>query len=458
VLRVAAWRLGATAVSWEFPRRGTPGRCRRTLADVSGRIIHRLKAARTHVGRSNGGGRPKDRVGVLFMQSQTYFGSDSLIHSLIMGNLDRERFEVHAAVNRGTVFDPSASLPALRAAVPDLHIRPTSFGTSINFRSWREKVRDTLVYGPRSLCSLVGLAWYARRHHIDIIHGTEKPRDAFYGYLIAKASGAKTVVHLHVGVNHDWMLGLTQFAMRHADCLLGVSEFVKQSAIDAGYRPDRCYAVVNAIDATNWDPTTDGQAVRDEFAIPSDAVVLSIISRVCIWKGHTELLHALAKVTVEFDNFRLLLVGEDDIRAHPGNTSYIAELRELVGELGLEDKVIFTGFRRDVRNLLAASDIYAMPSFEEPCAVAFLEALAMATPVVALDSGGTKQLVDQGQSGLLSEPYDIDQLSANLLGLMQDPDRRKAMGDHARARVLEYYTPRRIAADVEVVYDDILTG
>jgi glycosyltransferase involved in cell wall biosynthesis len=389
---------------------------------------------------------------VLFMQSQTYFGSDCMIHSLIMRALPRDRFEVHSAVNRGTRWDPSASLPALRD-LPDLRIRPTSFGTSLNFRSWWHRARDTMVYGPRSLVSLIGLAVYARRQGIDIVHCTEKPRDAFYGFLVARAAGAKCVIHLHVGVNHDWMSPLTQLAMRRADALIGVSDFVRDSAVRAGYDPKRCHAVVNAIDAARWDPATDGDATRQSFDVAPDEVLISIISRVCVWKGHTELLHALAKATPELDSWRLLIVGEDDIRAQPGHTSYLDELRTLVNELGLDERVTFTGFRRDIEQLLAASDIYAMPSFEEPCAVAFLEALAMATPVIALDSGGTAQLIDHGRSGLLSQPYDIDELATNLVRLANDPETRAAMGEHGRQRVVDHYTPNRIAADVADVYD-----
>lgn len=401
-----------------------------------------------------------DRVGVLFMQSQTYFGSDSMIHSLIMSELDRSRFEVHAAVNRGTKWDPSASLPALRK-VPGVHIRPTSFGTSINFRSWKQKLRDTVFNGPRSVISLIGLAIYARRHRIKIIHGTEKPRDAFYGYLLAKAAGARSIVHLHVGVNHDWMLSLTQYAMRHATGLLGVSEYVQSTAISSGYEPERVHYVVNAIDATKWDPSISGDDVRAEFGISEGTKVISIISRVYPWKGHRELLKALAKVSPEFDDYRLLLVGEDDIRATPGHGSFIAELREMVAELGLQDHVIFTGFRTDIVKLLAATDIYAMPSYEEPCAVAYLEAMAMATPVIAYRSpggGGTSQLVDDGKAGLLSDAYDIDQLAANLLRLLRNDDERVAMGTYARQRVEEYYTPQRIAADAAVVYDKVLSA
>ena len=399
--------------------------------------------------------RAAGRTGVLFMWSQHSIGSDGMIHSLIMANLDRARYEVHAAANRGSRYETTTAVESLRA-LPDVHVRPTSFGPSLNFRSWWTRVRDAVVTGPRAIASLVGLVVYARRHNVRIVHCTEKPRDSFYGYLVARAAGAKCIIHLHVKVNHDWMLPLTTWAMRRAEGLLGVSEYIKQTAIDSGYRPERCYAVVNAIDASRWEPTTDGSAVRRELGVATDEVVLAIISRVYKWKGHTELLQALAKVAPEFGNWRLLLVGVDDIRAQPGHKSYMAELRELTADLGLEEHVIFTGFRTDIPHVMAATDIYAMPSFEEPCAVAFLEALAMSVPVIALDSGGTSQLVDHGQSGLLSKPYDIDELAANILRLLRDPELRTAMGRHGRERVLEYYTPARIARDAEVVYDHVL--
>jgi glycosyltransferase involved in cell wall biosynthesis len=391
------------------------------------------------------------------MWSQHSIGSDGMIHSLIMANLDRSRFGVHAAANRGSRFETTTAVASLQA-LPDVHVRPTSFGPSLNFRSWWSRLRDAIVTGPRAVASLIGLVIYARRRGIKIVHCTEKPRDAFYGYLVSRAAGAKCVIHLHVKVNHEWMLPLTTWAMRRADGLIGVSDYIRQTAIDSGYRPERCYALVNAIDASRWDPETDGSAVRAELGIAPDDVVLSIISRVYSWKGHTELLQALAKVAPEFGDFRLLLVGVDDLRAQPGHKSYMAELRELTHELGLENHVIFTGFRTDIPQVMAATDIYTMPSFEEPCAVAFLEALAMSVPVIALDSGGTAQLVDHERSGLLSKPYDIDELAANILRLLRDPELRASMGRHGRERVLEYYTPARIARDAEVVYQDILAA
>ena len=119
------------------------------------------------------------KISVLFMQSQSYFGSDSMIHSLIMRHLDRSRVDVHVACNEGDGQNKSPALKALEA-IPDLHVRPTNFGPTVNSRSKSDIARD-LLGGPAALASLGGLIAYAKKNHIDIVHGTEKPRDAFYG-------------------------------------------------------------------------------------------------------------------------------------------------------------------------------------------------------------------------------------------------------------------------------------
>lgn len=395
------------------------------------------------------------KVNVLFMQSQTYFGSDSMIHSLIMRNLDRQVFEVHAACNKGSAGFKPASLNALKT-IPDLKIRPTHFGTTVNFRTRAQIVKDTLVGAVPSITSLMGLVQYAKKHNIHLIHGTEKPRDAFYGVLLGKLTGAKSIVHLHVGVNHEWMSPFTQWAMRNADGLLGVSAFVAETARKNGYDPNKVHWVVNSLDATMWNPNTDGSGVRREFQAGPETTLISIISRLTPWKGHTQLLQALGKLKNEFTNWKLLIVGEDDPRATPGHGSYTAEMKGLVKEYGIEDRVIFTGFRTDIKEILAASDFYAMPSYEEPCAVAFIEAMAMRKPVVALDSGGTAHMVEHEKSGLLSKAYDVDGLAQNLRRLLADPALVKAMGARARERVEEYLNPQRMTREVAEVYHKVL--
>jgi glycosyltransferase involved in cell wall biosynthesis len=244
--------------------------------------------------------------------------------------------------------------------------------------------------------------------------------------------------------------------MKHDDGLIGVSDFVARSAVKKGYAADKAYYVLNSLDTSRWDPDTDGAAIRKEFGIAPDTVLFAIISRLFPWKGHADLLKALVKVRSSFENCRLLIVGEDDPRATPGGGSYKSELEVMTKELGLEGHVIFSGFRSDIAQILAGSDVFAMPTFEEPCAVAFLEAMAMRKPVVALDSGGTPQLVEHGESGLLSPPQDIDQLAANLLTMARDRSLRERMGSAGLSRVKRLFYPARMSNDVEVVYRRVL--
>lgn len=388
------------------------------------------------------------------MQSQTYFGADSYIHSLIIKELDRSWINVHIACNYGDGEGKSAAAQALEP-LPDIQMRPTKFGTSINFRSKGEIVRDSVMHGVPAFFSLAGLAKYIRDNHIQVIHCTEKPRDAFYGQLLANLTGAKCVIQLHVKAE-DWISKNVQWAMKRADALVGVSEFVAESIVAMGYPAEKTFYVLNAIESDRWNPAVDGRPIRQEFHIEPDTPLLLTVSRLSYWKGHTELLKALAEVKKQTSNFKLLIVGVDDPRAHPGHGSYTAELKALVTELQLDNQVVFTGYRSDVQELMAACDMYTMPSFEEPFGMVYLEAMCMKKPVIALDNGGSREVVEQNKTGLLSAPQDIAALAENILTLMNDANLRQTLGENGRIRAQEHFTPRRMAHDVEEIYRQIL--
>jgi glycosyltransferase involved in cell wall biosynthesis len=390
------------------------------------------------------------------MQSQTYYGADSRIHGLLMRYFDRDLVDVHAAVNYGHGPAISASAQALER-IPDLQIRPTHFGASVNERSAGQILQDLLTQIIPSLYSLGTLLRYIKKHRINIIHCTEKPRDAFYGYLLSRLSGAKCVIHLHVKAE-DWISKKVQWAMRNAPALIGVSRFVADSIEEMGFAPERTFYAHNSIELENWDPSLDGAQIREEFNIEPGLPLLLIVSRLFSWKGHSELIEALAKVKQRGLDFRLLVVGEDDPRAQPGGGSYSEELKAQVDDLGLSENVIFTGFRSDTPQLFAASDIYAMPSFEEPFGVVYLEAMAMKKPVIALDNGGSKEIVEHGVTGLLSLPGDIDRLAENIITLIEEPLLRVQMGECGYKKTAGYFTPHRMCSDVLKIYHEIIAG
>lgn len=253
--------------------------------------------------------------------------------------------------------------------------------------------------------------------------------------------------------------------MGHADALIGVSKFVADSIVDLGYSRDKTFGVLNALDLTRWNSQDDGgldstgwsdsrdRGLRAEFDIADDVPVLACVSRLMPWKGHRELIEALAIVRRSIPEFRLLIVGEPIYNGE----AYADELLSLVAEKDLERQIIFTGYRRDVPRIMAASDVYAMPSFEEPFGMVYLEAMAMCKPVIALDNGGAREIIEHEKSGLLSAPRDLNQLAENIVRLISSPGLCHRMGQYGRRRVEEFFTPQRMARETHDVFLETLS-
>ena len=318
-----------------------------------------------------------------------------------------------------------------------------------------EIARNTIFGGPPAIISLLGLVKYIKQHNIDIIHTGERPRDAVYGVLLARLTGVKSIIHVHAKCD-DWIGSRVFWAMKQADGIIGVSQFVAQSVIAQGYPSAKVHYVHNSIDVSDWNYSTDGSAVRREFGVAPDVPLLTLISRVVPSKGHEQLLKAVAMVKAKVPCFKVLIVGDDDPGVLQEGYSYIAELRKLTHELGLSEHVIFSGYRADVQQILAASDLYTLPASDEGFGLSFLEAMAMKKAIIALDSGGAPEVVEHGKSGLLSLPGDIPRLAENILTLINNPALRSQMGEYGRMRVEQHFNAPRMAKDVEHIYRLIL--
>lgn len=393
------------------------------------------------------------RLNILFTQAQTYYASDARIHGTLMRRLDRERFGLHAAVNVGCGREVTPGMRAL-SAIPDLNIYRMRFTPSANGRPRAAVLRDTVRGVGPSVGGLSGLVGYVRRNQIHAVHCLDKARDTAYGLIAARLTGARLVIHMHVKIE-DWVSPVVRATMRQADALIAISQFVRRGALEAGYADERIHVVLNGLDMDEWEAPTGAETVRQEFGIAPDAPLLAAVGRLFRWKGHGELLRALAEALPQIPGARLLVIGEDDMLAAHG-ASYRAELEELTRSLGLAEHVIFTGQRADVPRLLAAADVFALPSFEEPFGMVFLEAMALRKPVVALDNGGTREVVEHGRTGLLSAPGDQGGLAANLALLAREPALRARMGEAGRRRLEERFTAGRMATDMGRVYERLL--
>jgi glycosyltransferase involved in cell wall biosynthesis len=258
-------------------------------------------------------------------------------------------------------------------------------------------------------------------------------------------TGATSLVHAHVGYA-DWMGSLLRWALRHADERVAISSFVAETLVASGHDPNHTRVVLSGIDASRWDPGLPQLDARHQLDLPADAPVILTACRLFPSKGPVDLVRALPAVRRRHPNVQLLVAGQEMV---PG---FAAELSDLAASLGLADHVRLLGYRRDLSRLLAASDVFAMPSVGEPFGLVYAEAMAMERPVVALESGGAPEVVQAGVTGLLSPPGDLDALARNLVALLSDRDARARMGRAGRLRVETDLTAKRMARDMASTY------
>ncbi|HVE38877.1 MAG TPA: glycosyltransferase [Planctomycetota bacterium] len=175
-----------------------------------------------------------------------------------------------------------------------------------------------------------------------------------------------------------------------------------------------------------------GAGVREHFGIGPAEVLTTVVARLVERKGHEDLLRAAA-------GYKLLFVGDGPMRRR------------------LESRgAILAGARRDVAEILAASDIVALPSrFGEGCPNALLEAMAAGKPVIAARSGGTPEVVVDGETGLLHPPEDVDALRAALQRLAADPALRARLGAAGRERAAREFGVERLVRDYETLYSEL---
>lgn len=233
---------------------------------------------------------------------------------------------------------------------------------------------------------------------------------------------------------------------RRTAAAFAVSRQIEARCREVGFPAERVHWVPGAADLSRFSGA-DPRPVREEFKLGAAPVVVSV-ARLAPNRGHELLLAGFRLVLERVPEARLLLVGKGETRPR---------LEALVAEMGLGERVVFTGYRdRDLPAVLAAADCFALMAAgsDESCR-AVLEAMAAARPVVARRVGALPETVRHGETGLLVDDDRPAGVAAALLAILTDPERARAMGRAARHHAETEFHPDRAAAITSAVYEGL---
>ena len=219
-------------------------------------------------------------------------------------------------------------------------------------------------------------------------------------------------------------------------------------------KPHRIKLLGNGIDLRRFDPARlprdTRRLVRASLGIAEDAPVVGFVGRLVAEKGVPELLRAARLVRERVPDTVFLLVGGSD-EEKPGNLS-----PDAARAAGVADACVFTGVRHDLPELYRAMDVFALPSHREGFPRAAMEAAAMGLPCVVTDVRGCRQVVAQGENGLLVPARDESALAKALAELLLAPSLARLMGTEGRRRALRDFDERKVFATVLAEYERLL--
>ena len=233
------------------------------------------------------------------------------------------------------------------------------------------------------------------------------------------------------------------------------SVVVANSAATASKLPDIAHARVihNGIDLKTLDPTLSAFEARYRLGLPAEARVVGMLGRLRPWKGQERFIRIASKVLHESPETYFVVAGGDPFGVNDG---YATKLRCLAEELGMANRLTFTGQLQKVADVLIAMDLFVHPGEPEPFGLVNLEAMAMGKPVVAFAHGALPEIVEHNVTGVLVPPCDEDACVAAITRLLRAPARMTALGAAARVRVEQFFhISRTVSAVDELLHQQI---
>ena len=326
-----------------------------------------------------------------------------------------------------------------------IHIEANNIGMIIH------PVKASGYFHPYTILRLVSIIY---RGEYDLIH-TQASKDLWLLVPALKLLRSKIPLVLTKQVGsaivkkdkfHKWIYARLTLA-------LAISRVIKKNLLETcPLEENKVRLLHNGIDTEKFNPEkVSSTKVREEFGIQENDIVIGMLARFSPGKGHEEFLAAAGKLNLKYNNLKYLIVGE----ASHGENLYADSIKQQAAASNLSN-IIFTGYRSDTPQVIAAMDIFIFPSHNEAFGIALTEAMAMAKPSVCSNADGVLDIAVDNETSYLFENKSSEDLVNKIELLINSPAIRIQFGKAARKRAIENFDLNVLTDKVIKIYDELL--
>lgn len=375
------------------------------------------------------------KINVLYVITKLELGGAQKQLLSLLGRLDRQRFSPFLFTARyGLLLQEALSITGLKVK--------------------RSRFLERPINPFKDLLALIEIYWFIKRNNIAIVH-THSSKAGILGRIAARAAGVKFIIHtVHGWPFHDYQrglwrklfVGMERFVGKFTYRLIAVSCHDKQKGLSHNIGEENRYRLIRyGIDCAEFNRRE--QKIKVELGISFQDLVVANISCFKPQKSPLEFIKLAALVNRALPGVKFLFVGDGSLRKN---------IERLIYRLNLQKKVILTGWRRDIPEILSATDVLVLTSLWEGLPIVALEAMAAGRPVVATNTGGVEELIVEGKTGFMVAPHDIGQMSEKLIALLKDENLRRIIGQNARSSLDSHFRLEKMAKDNQDLYEDLI--
>ena len=294
---------------------------------------------------------------------------------------------------------------------------------------------------------------YIRENQIDLIH-THGVRANLIGRPAARRENIPVVTTFHSMLHYDydapWKVAMARLLTMHGnnytDRFIAISHAIKDDLLDMHIPADKIQVIHSGLDVSKFTSTQNPDQIRQQFNLDSDRLTFTMVARFHPVKGHRYFLQAARLLLDAGIKAQFLLIGEG---------LYRPELEARVRDLGIDSFVHMPGYYRQVEDVYRISDVLCVPSLMEGLGLVILEAMYFEVPVIASSVGGIPELIEDGQSGILIPPADVQAFYNAMYKIAVNQDLAQALARQGKERVKDF-TIDNMARQVEECYSELL--
>ncbi len=398
-----------------------------------------------------GKGQLVKKIKIAFLMQESRMGGIEYNSLHLAEKVNPEKFEI--------IFlcPGEDKLPSLlrEKKIPFLfYQRPPFFSTS--FRVGKRYVFNPLATLYNFLCFFVialKLSGLLKQEQFSLVY-TKGILANFYGSLAARLAGIPSIWDMQEVVPAEKAFGLFSGVLNLWSNFVGRITVSSEAMRDQF--PDRIKGKIsvipNGIDIEKFHPGINPEKIRREWKIKPGEILIAHIARFTYWKGQKDFLEAAGKIAAEIRDAKFAVVGSPVFE----NDQYEQELKILAKKNNLEGRILFPGFRDDLMDVLAATDIFVHSSTEpEGCPITLITAMAMAKPVVLTEVKGNTEIVCSSDQAILVPLGRPDEIAAAVIKIIKNKELGRSLGIQARKRASERHSLENYAKNCEGVFEKL---